>query len=183
MMKKLSAIGLIAGLCLFGACKKSQDYGGAKVQQMANGWWVLAYSSKTGPIVIPPPASWDTASNHIFFTTYNTSADSANELWVDDLQNIGGNYDVKAVLNVNLSGYTMNSSGAANLYGSANSVTWANGKIFPKGGVSRTGVVCDSIFVQFLMAANPGDTITFKGVSRTGFDGDDWPVSPYTPTP
>lgn len=183
MVKLLSAIGLITGICLFTSCTKKQDYGNTAVEKMSSGWWVLAYSSKNGPIVIPPPASWDTASNHIFFVTYNTSGDSSNAIWVDDLEGIGSPYDVKAVLDANLADYTMSSTGAPNEYDPTNSVTWASGKIFPKGGLSRTGVVTDSIFVQFLLANNPGDTLTIRGVARTGFDADEWPAQPYTPTP
>ena len=86
-------------------------------------------------------------------------------------------------MGVNLGDYALSSSGTANLYQPSGSVQWASGKVFPKGGVSRTGAVTDSIHVQFLFAGNPGDTLTIQGVARTGFDGDDWPESPYTPGP
>jgi hypothetical protein len=181
MVKLLSAIGILAGVCLVASCKKTQDYGGTAVQKVSNGWWAVAYSSQNGPIT--PASESATGTNHIFFVTYNASADSANELWVDDLQYIGGVYDVKEVLGVNLANYTLSSGSSANLYLPNSPVQWASGKIFPKGGLSRTGVVTDSIFVQFLLAGNPGDTLTIEGVARTGFDGDDWPADPFTPTP
>jgi Lipid-binding putative hydrolase len=183
MVKLLSAIGFLAGVCLVGSCTKMQNYGGTAVAKMANGWWVMAYSSKNGLIVITPPTPTDTASNHIFFVTYNASQNTTDSLWADDLEGIGGPYDVKALLGVNLSNYTVSSSGTANLYQPGSSVQWASGTIFPKGGVSRTGEVTDSIHLQFLFTGDPGDTLTIQGVARTGFDGDDWPISPYTPTP
>jgi hypothetical protein len=183
MVKLFSAISILAGVCVFASCTKRQNYGGTAVQQAANGWWVMAYSSNNGLIVIPPPNPYDTASNHIFFVTYNGSQNTADSLWADDLGGIGGSYDVKALLGLNLSNLTITSSGAANLYQPGSSVQWASGTIFPKGGVSRTGVVTDSIHLQFLFTGDPGDTLTIQGVARTGFDGDDWPVSPYTPTP
>lgn len=183
MVKLLSIIGLFAGLCVVGSCTKRQDYGGTAVQQMSNGWWVMAYSSVNGVVSITPTTGPDTASNHIFFVTYNAAQNTADSVWADDLGYIGGNYDVKALLGVNLSTYTLASGQTANLYQSTNPVQWAAGKIFPKGGLSRTGVVTDSIHLQFLFTGSPGDTLTIQGVARTGFDGDDWPVSPYTPTP
>jgi hypothetical protein len=183
MVKLLSAMGIFAGVCLVAACTKTQNYGGTAVQKVANSWWVVAYSSKNGLIVIPPPASYDTASNHTLFFTYNTSENTPNAVWADDDNGIGGVYDVKAELSVNLANYSLSSSGTDNLYQPTSSVLWAGGKIFPKGGHSRTGVVTDSIFLQFLLAGDPGDTLTVQGVARTGFDADDWPVGPYAPAP
>jgi hypothetical protein len=180
MIKLLSAIGILAaGVFLFGSCTKSQNYGGTATEKVSNGWWALAYSSVNGPIT--PASAASTGDNYIFFTTYNTSGNTPDSVWVDDLGYIGAPYDVKAEIGVNLSTYTLSSSGTVNLYDS--SVTWASGKVFPKGGLSRTGVVTDSIHIQFLLAGDPGDTLTIQGVARTGFDGDDWPASPYTPTP
>jgi hypothetical protein len=183
MVKLISAIGILAGLCLLDSCTKTQNYGGTAVQKMANGWWVMAYSSKNGLVSLTPTSGPDTASNHIFFVTYNASENSADSLWVDDLEGIGGGYDVKALLSASLSNYTLSSAGTTNLYQPSSAVQWAGGTIFPKGGVSRTGVVTDSIHVQFLFTGDPGDTLTIQGVARTGFDGDDWPVTPYTPNP
>ncbi len=178
MVKLLSAIGFFAGVCLVGSCTKTQNYGGTAVQKMANGWWVVAYSADAGLVSITPGAS-----NHIFFSTYNASQNTTDSLWADDLGGIGGPYDVKALLGVNLSDYTLSSGGTANLYQPSSSVQWAGGKIFPKGGISRTGEVTDSIHLQFLFTGDPGDTLTIQGVARTGFDGDDWPELPYTPAP
>jgi hypothetical protein len=178
MVKLLSAIGVITGVCLVASCTKTQNYGGTAVQKMANGWWVTAYSSVNGVVSLTPAAS-----NHIFFVTYNASQNTADSVWADDLGGIGGPYDVKALLGANLSNYTLSSGGAANLYQPGSSVQWASGKVFPKGGISRTGEVTDSLHLQFLLTGNPGDTLTIQGVARTGFDGDDWPESPYTPTP
>jgi hypothetical protein len=176
MVKSFSAIGILASICLVAACTKKQNYGGTPVQQASNGWWVTAYSTVNGQLAISAAAG-----NHVFFVTYNSIANTTDSLWADDLGYLGGGYDVKALLGLNLSSLTIASGGAANIYGT--SVQWAGGKIFPKGGLSRTGVKTDSLFLQFLFAGNPGDTLTVKGVARTGFDGDDWPVSPYTPTP
>jgi lipid-binding putative hydrolase len=183
MVKLLSAIGILAGLCLLGSCTKRQNYGGTAVQQVSNGWWVVAYSSVNGVVSLTPTTGPDTASNHIFFVTYNAAQNTRDSVWADDLGYIGGAYDVKALLGVNLSNYALSSGGTVNLYQPGGSVQWAAGQIFPKGGHSRTGVVTDSLHLQFLFTGNPGDTLTIQGVARTGFDGDDWPVSPYTPIP
>lgn len=179
MVKLLSAIGFVAGLCLFASCKKSQDYGATALQKMSNGWWVVASSTDSG--VLARSAS---ALNHIFFVTYNTSENTNNALWVDDLQYIGSGYDVKSTLTASLAGFTLTgASGTENLYQSGNAIKWASGKIFVKGGISRSGVATDSLFLQVIFAANPADTLTIKGVARTGFDADDYPAMPYTPGP
>lgn len=174
MVKLLSAIGFLAGICLVGSCSKTQNYGGTAVEKVANGWWINAYSSKNGLL---------TTSMPVFFNTYNTSANTADSVWADDLGYIGAPYDVKAELAVDLADYTLSSGGTANLYEDSSAVQWAGGKVFPKGGLSRTGMKTDSLFLQFLFVGDPGDTLTIKGVARTGFDGDDWPASPYTPAP
>src|ERR1700739_2221702 len=145
MVKLLSAIGFIAGGCLVASCTQTADYGGAAGQKMANGWWVVAYSSVNGVVSLTPAAS-----NHIFFVTYNASQNTTDSLWADDLEGIGGPYDVKALLGVKLSNYTITSGATANLYQSTNPVQWASGNVFPKGGVSRTGEITDSIHLQFL---------------------------------
>jgi hypothetical protein len=179
MVKSFSAMGILAGVCLMAACTKRQNYGSTAVEQASSGWWVTATSSVNGVLAIPPAD----ADNHLFFTTYNASANTRDSLWVDDLGYIGGVYDVKALLGIDPGTFTLKSGGTVNLYQSGNDVQWAAGKIFIKGGRSRTGVVTDSLFVQMLFTGNPGDTLTIAGVARTGFDGDDWPDPGYTPTP
>jgi hypothetical protein len=186
-MSRLTYIAIaLACAGLVASCTKKQDYGGTAVQKMANGWWVKAYSSVNGLVSVTPPANpagSDSAAGHIFFVTYNTSADTKDSLWVDDLGNIGAfgpaGYDVKSTLGVNDANYTLTSSGTANLYQIGNPVRYANGMIFPKGGRSRSGVATDSIFLQIVFTAGATDTLTIEGVARTGFDQDDWPASPY----
>lgn len=112
-------------------------------------------------------------------------------------------YDFTAAVGLNQANNTLSSNGATNLalkdstiaslippftVDSAvqinNSISWMRGEIFPKGGKSRSGRnVVDSIFLQFLFASNPGDTLTVKGVARTQFDEDDWPIGLYAPAP
>src|SRR5579863_9478717 len=127
MVKLLSAIGVIAGICLVASCTKTQNYGGTAVQKVANGWWVTAYSSVNGVVSLTPAS----AGNHIFFVTYNASENTSDSVWADDLGNIGGGYDVKALLVVDLSSYALTSGATANLYQTTSSVQWASGKVFP----------------------------------------------------
>lgn len=183
MVKLLSAIGIITVICLCASCKKAVDYGTTAVQKMSNGWWVVASSTDSGVV-----GQYAPASDHMFFVTYNTSENTADAIWVDDLGYLSyfdqGIYDIKSTLTASLANFTMTGgSGTANLYQTGNAVNWASGKIFPKGGVSRSGVVTDSIFLQVVFAAKSTDTLTIKGVARTGFDADDYPASPYTPNP
>lgn len=186
-MYKLSyVVFALVGIGLMASCTKKQDYGGTAVQKMANGWWVKAYSTVNGLVSITPPANpagSDSAAGHVFFVTYNTSANTSDSIWADDLNNIGANgpagYDFKSTLGTNYLSYTFSSAGVANLYQSGNAIRFAKGTVFPKGGRSRSGVVTDSLFLQVVFAANATDTLTIKGVARTGFDQDDWPASPY----
>lgn len=53
-------------------------------------------------------------------------------------------------------------------------VTITNGKIFPKGGFSKTKVVVDSIYFEVVFGDDPGDKFICSGHKRTGFSEDEY---------
>jgi hypothetical protein len=166
MYKILCFIALVAALPLLNGCTKTLPANGATaVVKMANGWWVQASSLDAGPL--------PSAGTHSFLTTYNTASNAIDSLFVDDLGYLGNGYDFKTETTANYTAFTFTSSASFNFY-QPDSVTIIKGQIFPKGGLSRSGVVTDSIYLQVSFSDIPGDVLTVAGVARTGFDQDDY---------
>jgi len=148
------------------SCKKdSFDPGTTVGKVVANGWWVnlqLGGSNLT--------------SKPTFFSSYNTSANSTDSLWLDDLKN---GYGFKCKVAANYSNFTFGTTNSSNEYydGTPNfpaKVTILNGKILLKAGHSRAGNVTDSIYMQAKFSDDPTETFTILGTARTGFVEDDY---------
>jgi hypothetical protein len=143
------------------ACKRTlPDNGTTAVVKMANNWWVTATGSLSGQLT----------TTHVFFATYNAASNTNDSLWVDDL---GGIVGIKTETSANYGALTFSSSNSVNLYDTV-PVSVFNGKVFPLGGLSKTGVKTDSLYLQALLSDRPGDTITISGTARTGFDEDEY---------
>jgi hypothetical protein len=202
-MYKYLFLSFLVTTAVVSSCSKTfPDNGQTATFKMSNNWWVSVSSVDSGSF---------TGASRILFTTYNTSANMTDSIWVDDnrffdtalaqgttddLGLVKHGYDFKVEVASDYTNFTFTTGGPAdNLYprdslvpsaGSSVSdsivympntpVTVLNGKIFPKGGHSRTGVVTDSIYMQVLFAKFPGDTLTIAGVSRTGFVDDEYPL-------
>jgi hypothetical protein len=136
------------------ACSKNlSDPGGTAAQQFANEWWVKI--NDTGKVVK--------------LSTYNTSL-SADSMWVDDLKHL---HSFKCKAKMDVSALTFSTQNAANIY-SAVTVNIANGKVFKNGGVSKTGNVVDSIYMEVEFSDKPGVKNKIAGVARTRWDDDDY---------
>jgi hypothetical protein len=167
-MNKILFAALIATL-LVCCTKKQPNYaslqtGNTGTVKMANEWWVNV-SVKGNPGNLSPTP--------FFFTTYNTTSNSPDSLWIDDLGNFW-NFKVTAV--ANYSALTFQVNGAINNY-YLDTVVIANGKILPKAGHSRAGNITDSIYMEAKFSDdNPayGNTYIIAGTARTGFDEDDY---------
>jgi hypothetical protein len=191
MKKTIMICGLAVLVVSMGACKRTLP---AKVLtstvKASNGWWVtLSYK---GALV-------DTV---FFMNTYNTSGNTADSMWVDDIGTLdnsvinppaqpGGNtflynlYGIglasfKAKVGLQYSALTFSAPGGSeNEYwtgdtSSSASVSIFNGKILPGASHSNpSGATSDSINFQIVYSKNPLDTFEVAGVSRTGFDEDE----------
>jgi hypothetical protein len=150
-----------------GACVKENEPAGTTAipaKAMANEWWVTL---KIG--------TDDLLGTHVAFSTYNTAAND-DSLWVDDLE-IG--YGFKCKVKTDMQNLSFATSGSIDEYTDVQgndgvAVTIANGKIIPNGGISKTGLVTDSIYFEVQFADDPGDTYIVSGTARTRQQDDDY---------
>lgn len=184
-MKKINIIyglGILTILSMT-ACKRTLPSPGQTMAQNAAGnWWVTLQQGST------------TLSPYFFLTTYNTSSNTEDSIWVDDpLQSLnadldGGNlvyytygisyasFKVKAGLQytaLTFSGTNLENNYWSGDTSSSETLSIYNGRVFPKGTTSRTGVKTDSIYFQIVFSKNPVDTFVVSGYARTGQIDDD----------
>lgn len=187
-MKKTNIIFGISILALLtlAACKRTLPSPGQTMAQNAAGnWWVTL---KHGSTPIAP---------YFFLATYNTAANTTDSIWVDDdLQSLNAffqtnaqdsllyytwgipNSSFKVKAGLQYTGLGFSGSDLENQYWSGDTtssemVSIFNGRIFPKGTTSRTGVRTDSIYFQAVFSKNPVDTFVISGYERTGQIDDD----------
>lgn len=142
------------------ACQKKVDPGATSAVKVANSWWCHLLDA-SGNELVPYAA----------FFTYNT-ASNKDSVWVDDNDNFD-NFKAKAQFKSDGSFAATNSPNeyysAAN--GAPETVTISDGKVLPKAGRSKTGLVVDSIYMKITFSNDP-DTYIIAGTAQTGWDGD-----------
>jgi hypothetical protein len=165
-MKK-SILILIPAVFYLLSCQKSQQAGVTSAVKVANEWWATLDS-----VGIPDYYGL----GHLRIATYNTSANN-DSIWVDDYK---AGYGFKIVAAVDYTQLTFSSdTAAANNYfvvGGNFPATahLTDGKIFPKMGHSKSGVIADSIHFKIEFSDNPGFIYEMNGVERTRFPQDDY---------
>lgn len=161
-MKKIIGITIIA-LVGFSSCSKKKDIGGTAMENMANEWW--AELKLDGENVYGPGVFGKIA-------TYNTAANTSNEIWVDDVDAL---YDFKVKATADPNALTFSATQAVSIIdGYEIWVTITDGKILPGAGHSKTGNVTDSIYMKVEFEDDPGTIYTIEGHARTRFAEDDY---------
>ena len=162
-MKKVlyfAALLLCAGLT---SCEK-EEIGGTATEATAGKWYVMIDAVDDSGNPIDGGEDYFGLGEPIILLTYNTSANSASEMWIDDLGqfNVGAMYNapypsycIKAKVSVDQSTLTFKSTEAPNFgYGwdgvDAMPVT-IEGKILEGAGHQKNGAAADSIvfFVSY----------------------------------
>ena len=140
--------------------KKIEAPGATNTVAMSNEWWVtLALNGN------------DLLGAHVLFSTYNTSQNVSDSLWLDDLEH---GYDFKCKVLADPKNLTFVSDSAQNEYNDVK-VHIANGKIIPNGGHGQaTGNPVDSIYMEASFGDDPGDTYIISGVARSRWAQDDY---------
>jgi len=145
------------------SCEK-EEIGGTAVESMAGKWYVTIDAVDEAGTPIDGGEDYFGLEGPVFLLTYNTTANSSTEMWVDDLGqfNVGAMYNanypsycIKAKVSVDQSDLTFKSNEAPN-YGDgwgdyeAMPVT-IDGKILKGAGHQKNGSVADSIvfFVSY----------------------------------
>jgi hypothetical protein len=153
--KTLYTIGALLLIVLtLNSCLKDPQPGGTAVQKMSGEWWVQL----------------DGAGDYVKFSTYNTSANTNTEMWLDDLENFG---PMKGKVNVDLTNLTFTASNAKNEYSDITFSVEA-GKIIPNGSIAPgSKAVTDSITFVAEFSDDPGTKYNLSGYKRTRFSEDD----------
>jgi hypothetical protein len=161
-MRNIMMIILVLGAACMWACSKDlPDAGDAGNEALANEWWVTDNGAKVRKL-----------------STYNTSS-SRDSMWIsmsakrDPITLRGDTFQIK--VKVDPASLTFSAQNATNILKySITSVNITNGKVIPKGGISQTGNITDSIYMEAEYSNAPGVKHILTGVARTRFEADDY---------
>ena len=153
--------GIIVLLFSISCTKKTLAPGATNTVAMSNEWWVTL--SLNGN---------DLLGTRVLFATYNTSENVSDSLWLDDLNN-GYQFKVKVLADPKNETFSVDS--AQNEYYDIR-VHIANGKIIPNGGISKTGLKTDSLYMEATFGDDPDPTHIYiiSGTARTRWAADDY---------
>lgn len=174
-MKKILLI--IAAGVLMAACAKD-EIGGAATEALAGEWYVTAVAIDGNGEVV-----YDAAElfgiGHFHLDTYNTSSNSATEMWIDDN---GSFWEFKTKMSVDLASKTFQTADAPNAYYPNPEdclITITNGKILNGAATTPGKMPADSIVfhVSFSDDSYPGmygyTQYRIAGYRYTGLVNDD----------
>jgi hypothetical protein len=160
-MNRMYRISAIIVLLFISCTKKLEDPGASNTVKMSNEWWVtLKLTDGT-----------DLLGGHAPFSTYNTSQNISDSLWLDD-EGAGYNFKCKVKADPKSLNFSVDSS--QNEYYDIR-VHIENGKIIPNGGKGKsTGSVVDSIYMEAHFSDDPPTTYIISGVARSRWAQDDY---------
>lgn len=158
-MKKLIYFAALA-LALAGTSCDKKDVGGTATEALAGEWIVTIDAVDKNGEPIEEGEDY-LGAGYVRLLTYNTSANQANEMWIDDMgafdvatmYSYGGypNYSIRCKINADVNALTFNSTAAENhadvnkykskLY----AVTIEDGKVLKGAAHQLNGSPCDSI--------------------------------------
>lgn len=137
------------------SCQKEEEIGGTATQD-ASGDWFVRYSDDGGKTF---------HADYFHFATYNTAANTSNELWLDDLKTF---WEMKGRVTLDLNNFTFKGTKVKEVY---NDITFdVDGKILKgvaKGPGSKTPT--DSIYMKVEFSDDAGTEYILSGYKRTGF--------------
>ena len=170
-MKKIYTFILTVVAFAFTACDVVTDIepGGTSVEKMA-GLWTVTIDAE-GKVVIEDPYGLEYSQ----VSTYNTAANTATEMWLDDGENFW-KYKLKVVVDYANRTFTSNGEKDNSYYESK--VTVDGGKILEGAATTPSGMPADSIvfYVSFDDDDAPGDygfnKYKVSGFRYTGFPAD-----------
>jgi hypothetical protein len=183
--KFLILIAFLFSTAIFTGCEKDDPEIELTATMPVSGLWYVTYKvadKVTGALT-------DVRGGHVKLNTFNTAANTPNEIWVTDedpdFADNGPlytfwNYKVRANLDLASKTFSANSKSIAleDVTEGAPydiNVIITEGKVIDKGGRSKTGVEVDSIYFKVQFEDDP-DTLTYivSGHRRTGFLEDEY---------
>jgi hypothetical protein len=158
-MKKVLYLAALLLCMAFTACEK-EEIGGTSAESLAGEWYVYGNIVDNGQVVEDPYGI-----GRFTIMTYSTAANTANEIWIDDVSNFW-NFKIKATADAN--GLTFSASSASNQRGDEITVNVTNGKIIKNGGKQNNGSPADYITMDVEFSDNPGTIFRLEGVRYSG---------------
>ncbi|WP_353183208.1 lipid-binding protein [Parapedobacter lycopersici] len=162
-MKKIIGIFILLAL-IATSCQKEEKVGGTAVEAMAGEWYTTASRTYVDGDGVEQTDSYDA---HFF--TYNTAANTATEIWLDDAESF---WQFKGKVNVDLNSLTFASDAIQNEYYDM-TFDVLNGKIL-KGAAKGPGsdAPTDSIYFEVKFSDDDPDITApwvISGFKKTGF--------------
>ena len=174
MKNRIILIGLLISVISLYSCTKLYDMNQpeepkveySSTYPLSGEWWVKYYDDAA--------LTNDIGGGYYPLFTYNTAANDGQAIWINDDYTFWW-YTVKCPVDVSARTFAGNQlistaydpGPPATPYDIWVSVT--GGKVIEKGGLSTSGVVCDSITFALEFEDDPGTIYYVGGVRRTGF--------------
>jgi hypothetical protein len=171
-LKNILFVAVVLSALSLSSCSKLFEWNQPKevpteyssVYPMGGEWWVVNRVDDGSGVFV------DAGNGYTALFTYNTAAESTNEMWISDAGNFWW-YTLKCPINLD-----------AKTFGSADSlqssynhgaydikVLVQNGKIITDGANNPSGVKSDSIYFEIQFEDDPGTVYQISGKRRTGF--------------
>ena len=166
-LKKYSIVFFTTFALLLTSCDEDIDAGGTAVMKMAGDWWVTMEMIKDGE------NKGDAHHiGHFLMYTYNTAANKATEMWLEDDGNF---WDYKLKVDVQYDKLTFSTKGFADNQAYDSQVKIEEGKIMEGAAKTPSGMPADSIYYKITFDDDDeGVYYIISGFRRTGFPGDDF---------
>lgn len=161
-MKKIIYLGVfVVSALLMISCEKD-EIGGTATENVAGEWKVTATEVDANRKEVK-------RLSNILIATYNSAANSATEIWVDNNNKLL-KFKVKAKADMNT--LTFSVANGANAYG-GEQTTLKDGEILMVQATTPSGMPADSIICYVSFSDNPGKEYKLSGYRRTGFAADE----------
>lgn len=165
-MKKILLIVSVALTFGLASCDKDQDPGKNHLMEMSNEWWIQL-------LVEDGSGGYEDVYHlgYLQLLTSNTASPTADSIFVDDFD---GTLELKAKVAADPTTLTFgNGTTPVRERYTDGTVIINNGKVFPKQGLSTSGVQVDSIYFEIEFDWDPGQKYIIAGHGRTGFNEDE----------
>lgn len=173
-MKKVLYLATLLFCATFTSCEK-EEIGGTATENIAGDWYVTVDAADENGDVVPGFEDLF-GLGRIHILTYNTAANTGDQLYVDDLGEFW-EFKVKTACDVNAQTFSTNGAVANEYYDC--DVTITGGKIMPKAGRQNNGSPADSIvfYVSFsdddYPAAYGYSSYKISGIRYSGLEEND----------
>jgi hypothetical protein len=159
MKLNINFILLLVVSALFISCDNDgyadYDAGATNVEELSGEWYVQLLLEE------------EVIVDYGLISTYNTSANTGDEMWVDDHQNLWW-FKVKSPVNVQAKSFS-GTDLASSVDGYDISVTISNGMIVKNGATTTEGDTADGISFDIEFSDDPGTVYSVQGYRKTGF--------------